>query len=137
MNRLDFQKISELRVQEAETLLRSKQPDGSYYLMGYAVECALKACVCKQVKEYDFPNKEIANKAHTHDLEQLLKLSGLDPGFKEECKVNENLTLNWATVKDWSESKRYETGITEAQASDFHRACTGKDGILEWIKRKW
>ena len=54
MNRNDFQKISRLRVKEAKALLDSGYPVGAYYLMGYAVECALKACIAKQTKRYDF-----------------------------------------------------------------------------------
>lgn len=45
--------------------------------MGYAVECALKACVAKQVRRYDFPDKKLANEAFTHDLEKLVRVSGL------------------------------------------------------------
>jgi hypothetical protein len=47
MNRNDFQKISRLRVKEAKALLDNGYPAGAYYLMGYAVECALKACIAK------------------------------------------------------------------------------------------
>lgn len=44
--------------------------------IGYAIECALKSCVAKQVKRYDFPDKKIANEAFTHDLEKLMKVAG-------------------------------------------------------------
>ena len=46
---------SELKRQKA--LLDGGYPAGAYYLMGYAVECALKACIAKQTKRYDFPPK--------------------------------------------------------------------------------
>ncbi len=36
--------------------------EGTYYLAGYAVECALKACIAKQIIAEDFPDKE-RNKA--------------------------------------------------------------------------
>ena len=59
MNRNDFQKISRLRVKEAKALLDNGYPAGAYYLMGYAVECALKACIAKQTKRYDFPYEKM------------------------------------------------------------------------------
>lgn len=137
MNRQDFQNIARLRVQEAKVLLEAGQYPGAYYLIGYAIECALKACVAKQVKHHDFPDKKIANEAFTHDLEKLVKLAGLGPDLDMERKGNPILDLNWAVVKDWSESARYDVGITAAQACDLFAACTEKDGILPWVKKKW
>jgi HEPN domain-containing protein len=137
MTRQIFQTVSELRVQEAEVLLDSNQYAGAYYLIGYSIECALKACVAKQVKQYDFPDKKIANEAFTHDLEKLMRVAGLSPEFDRDRKASEALDLNWAIVKDWSESARYELGITAVQARDLFSACTGKDGILPWVKYRW
>jgi len=31
--------------------------DGAYYLAGYAVECAIKACIAKGTRRYEFPDK--------------------------------------------------------------------------------
>jgi HEPN domain-containing protein len=138
MNRREFQQISDSRKREAVTLLRAGHYAGAYYLVGYAVECALKACVAKQVRRYDFPDKNLANQAFTHDLEKLMSLSGLAPELKKEMESNKALELNWVIVKDWSESARYEIGINEAQARDLHSACTAReDGVLTWIRRRW
>lgn len=54
MNRATFQRISELRRSDAKALLTAGHYPEAYYLVGYAVECALKACVAKQVQRYDF-----------------------------------------------------------------------------------
>src|SRR5512142_1657853 len=104
MNRATFQRISELRRKEALALLTAGHYPGAYYLVGYALECALKACVAKQVRRYDFPDKKLADKVFTHDLEVLMKLSGLAPDVEKEMKINKSFALNWAIVKDWSES---------------------------------
>ena len=138
MNRGIFQQISEIRRRDAVTLLKARQYSGAYYLIGYAVECALKACVAKQVRRYDFPDRKLANEVFTHDLEKLMSLAGLAPELKKEMEVNKPLELNWAVVKDWSESSRYEIGITEAQARDLYSACTARrDGMLNWVRRRW
>ena len=42
LTRRDFQLLADLRAREAGSLLRSRNPNGSYYLGGYAVEFALK-----------------------------------------------------------------------------------------------
>jgi HEPN domain-containing protein len=138
MNRNIFQRISELRRSDARALLTAGHYHGAYYLMGYAVECALKACVAKQVQRYDFPDKKVATEAFTHDLEKLMKLSGLAPELENEKQTNKALELNWTIVKDWSESSSYVIGISEAQARDLYSACTDrKNGVLYWIKRRW
>jgi HEPN domain-containing protein len=56
VNRTDFQKLSEIRVREAEVLFENGFYEGAYYLAGYAIECAFKACIAKQIREYDFPD---------------------------------------------------------------------------------
>jgi len=138
MNRSDFQTISKRRTLEAKALLNAGQYAGAYYLMGYSIECALKACVAKLVKRYDFPEKGFANDAFTHDLEKLIRLTGLGPEFEKERKANAALESNWAVVKDWSEASRYDLTITEAQARDLFSACTARiNGVLPWIKKRW
>src|SRR5207248_9891874 len=52
--------------------------DGAYYLAGYAVEVALKACIIKAVMATDaFPEKKFSENCWTHDLEKLIVLAGL------------------------------------------------------------
>ena len=58
MNRTDFQKLAEERIAEAKILLDAGKWSGAYYLAGYAVECALKACIAKMTKSEDFPDKD-------------------------------------------------------------------------------
>lgn len=55
MNRSDFQTLAETRLQEAKSLLDNGHYSGAYYLCGYAIEYALKACIAKQTKAEDFP----------------------------------------------------------------------------------
>ena len=50
LTRSDFQQLADVRAAEAAALLAAGRWDGAYYLAGYAVECALKACVAKLTK---------------------------------------------------------------------------------------
>lgn len=137
MNRTSLQEISRVRRREAAALLKARQFPGAYYLLGYAVECALKACIAKQIRRHDFPDKGFVNKSYSHHLESLLGLAGLSQALEGDIRSSKALELNWAIVKDWSETSRYETDITESQARDLYSAATARShGILNWIKRR-
>ena len=138
MTRDDLQNISKLRIKEAKVLLDHGCFAGAYYLLGYAIECALKACIAKQIKRYDFPDRKLVNDSYTHDLEKLLNISGLKAEFQRELQTNQSLAVNWAVVKDWSEQSRYSTGISEIMARDFHSAVTARgQGVLSWLRKRW
>ena len=138
MNRGDFQLLTRERRREASSLLKQGHSLGAYYLMGYAIECALKACIAKQTKKHDFPDKRLAQQPHTHDLQVLVRLAGLGPALEEKRRKSKPFELNWAIIKDWSETVRYDLNITRRQARDFYSACTArKHGVLTWIWSRW
>jgi hypothetical protein len=138
MNRDLLQRISSQRRREAAALLRAELFPGAYYLTGYAVECALKACIAKQTLRHDFPNRKLAQDSWTHDLEKLVQLAGVGPQLSSDTRANPALQLNWTIVKDWSETDRYDLSITRAQARDLYSACTSRrNGILAWIRQRW
>ncbi|MCI0438032.1 MAG: HEPN domain-containing protein [Chloroflexi bacterium] len=138
MNRSDLQRLSQLRVREARVLLDNGFYAGAYYLLGYAVECAIKACIAKQVRRYDFPDRGLANDSYTHDLDRLMKVAELTTQFQNDARNNPTLSLNWTIVKEWSEQYRYNDNITEEDARYLYSAITArKDGILAWLKRLW
>jgi HEPN domain-containing protein len=138
MNRDDFQILADLRVADAQILLDSGRFDGAYYLLGYAVECALKSCIAKQIRQFEFPDKKLANDSFVHDLSKLLKLSGVKQQHAEEQRTNKVFDRNWAVVKQWSEERRYQHSISEKAARDFFEAVTDStDGVLPWLKKHW
>jgi HEPN domain-containing protein len=55
MTRRDLQNISRLRIQEAKLLLINSSYSGAYYLAGYSVECGLKACIERQMRQSNIP----------------------------------------------------------------------------------
>lgn len=58
MDRKDLQELSKVRLKEATALLKLGLFDGAYYLAGYAVECALKACIAKGTQRGEFPDRK-------------------------------------------------------------------------------
>lgn len=138
MNREDFQRISRQRKREAAALLDAGFYPGAYYLAGYSVECALKACIAKQTQRHDFPDKKLAAEAWTHNLEKLVQLAGVATDLDSAMNASPALKLNWTIVKDWSEADRYDLSITRAEARDLYAACTRRGtGVLSWIRARW
>lgn len=99
LNRIDLQKVSQLRRGDARALLNARRYAAAYYLVGYSVECALKACIAKQIKRHDFPDKKIVIDAHTHDLEKLVRLAGLVRDLEKDLKRNPAFAINWTVTK--------------------------------------
>jgi hypothetical protein len=106
-------------------------------MAGYAVECALKACIAKLMKSEEFPDKKFADKCWTHDLPQLLVLAGLKADFDSALRADPDLADNWDTVKEWTEESRYARS-TKAQAENLYESITDrKHGVLSWLKQRW
>ena len=134
--RRDSKVLADLRAEEARILLAKGRPHGAYYLAGYAVECALKACIAKKTKRFEFPAKaEYARRLYTHELDKLLTLAGLDTQLEKDMTANKSFKENWSTVKDWTEESRYRT--SGLNGKDMYNAVTGTDGVLPWIKLRW
>jgi len=138
MNRSDLQKLASLRISEAKSLLDNDHFPGAYYLLGYSVECALKACIAKQIRRYDFPDRRLINDSYSHDLEHLLKHSGLNRDFEIARRANPALDLNWSIIKDWTVGSRYEWSVSEQLVKDFYQAVsTRTNGVLPWLRARW
>lgn len=138
MNRYDLQNLAKLRTHDAKILLNNRRYESSYYLLGYAIECAFKACIARQMKRFDIPDRKLIIDIYTHDLNKLLGISGLEAEHRKESKSNPSFELNWTIVKDWSEQARYEADSTEDKARAFHAAVLNrKNGVLPWLKKWW
>lgn len=138
MNRPLLQHLSRCRQQEARVLLNAGLHAGAYYLLGYAVECALKACVAKRTRRFDFPDRAMANRCHTHHLETLVDSAGLGSVLRSDVRNDRLLENNWLIVKDWSVDRRYDAAITPGLARDLYSACISRrHGILPWVRRRW
>jgi HEPN domain-containing protein len=137
MNRLDFQQLSELRLREARALLDANLPDGAYYLAGYAVECALKACIARRTREHDFPDKKMVNDSHTHDLAKLLQLAELKVDLDLEMQGSPEMQASWNAIQDWSETSRYENKSVQEATELLQAIEVQPGGLLQWIRLRW
>ena len=138
MNRAEFQKLADLRAREAGVLLAARCYDGAYYLAGYAVECALKACIARKTRRYDFPPpRNQVDSYYIHDLGRLMRASGLEEDFERAQAAAQVLSDNWAVVEKWSEQSRYAR-VPKNRALALYKAVTdAHHGLLTWLKTHW
>jgi HEPN domain-containing protein len=124
---------------EAGALLAAGLWDGAYYLAGYAVECALKACIMAHVERTGaiFEDRKFSEKCWTHDFEALLDLAKLTPARDAQAAADPQFKLNWETAEGWKETTRY-TRNGEADARALLAAIgEATHGVLTWIKRHY
>lgn len=77
MNRRELQQLSQQRRRDAKVLLDAGNYQGAYYLLGYAVECGIKAAIARAVRRHDFPDLGTVRASYQHNLEALLRTAGL------------------------------------------------------------
>jgi hypothetical protein len=136
MNRKEFQKLAAARLREAKLLLSANAPDGAYYLAGYTVECALKACIAKATERHDFPDLTRARDSYTHNAKKLIVVAGLESALDEAVRQSE-FGWRWKIVIQWNEESRYSSHSAQ-EASDLIEAIENrKHGILQWLKKHY
>jgi HEPN domain-containing protein len=138
ITRADFQQLAEDRLREALVLLNSREWHGAYYLVGYALELGLKACIIKKVMTTDaWLDPDFSKNCYTHNLDKLVKVADLDAARTADCTADTALASNWRTVSGWSEQKRYHRA-TETEARDMCSAVLEPtNGVLQWVKKYW
>lgn len=134
MFRADFQALATMRSADARALLAAHRFDAAYYLAGFAVECALKACIAAETKRYEYPDKKRAERAWSHDLKGLLKEAGLAQAMQQASGATQT---NWALVVNWNVEVRYRLGRSTAESRDFVKAVSGRGGVLPWLRQRW
>lgn len=137
MNRSDFKSLARIRLGDAQTLLHAGRFDGAYHLFGLGIECALKACICRKTKRYDFPDLDLAKESYQHNLSKLVSAAGIENVLNSEMKADPIFMANWLIVKDWSVSSRYSLA-GQAKASAIQRAIVDRrHGVMRWIRKHW
>ena len=138
MKRSELKRLAELRVRDALNLLRGRRYDACYYLAGYAVECALKACIAKQFRASTIPDPGRVKSIFTHQLEALVNVAGLAESLNEETRIDPDFEAYWNVVKDWKPDRRYQTGTTRYEAQNLYDAINDPDhGVFQWLRRYW
>ncbi|MCP4350167.1 MAG: hypothetical protein GY795_32220 [Desulfobacterales bacterium] len=100
-----MRKIGRARLRDTEILYNNRRYDSSVYLCGYAIEVVLKARICRTLKWAGYPStrSEFQNyqSFRTHNLDVLLRLSGL------ESKIKTQYIAEWSAIVVWEPEVRY------------------------------
>ena len=127
--------LAELRLREAEALLKAGFPAGAVYLAGYAVECYLKAAVCTTL-QWDY----LLGSFRVHDLDSLLLYSGFDRELRSDKEVFENfakISGIWTMAGNDSVRYRRPDVFDIGSASRFlEYIADPKIGVATWLQRK-
>ncbi len=111
--------------------------DGAYYLAGYAVECAIKACIAKGTQRGEFPDKKKVESSHSHNLRELIRVAGLEERRLEQAGKDPDFRTNWDVVQSWSEQSRYRKNSSEATQALLDAVGDRRHGVVSWIKLQW
>jgi HEPN domain-containing protein len=130
ITRADLIRIAKARLKDARVLEAGGRFDGSLYLCGYAVELALKARICRTLKWPGFPSSRSdfdgLQSFKVHDLDLLLKLSGVEGAMKARHLAD------WSVVTQWNPEARYKLIGTAkpSNAQDMIRAAASLLRVL-------
>jgi hypothetical protein len=109
LTRATLRKLADARVADAQVLLKGRRYAAAYYLCGYGVECAFKACVARTSNRGDFPDLSKVRDSYTHDLSRLVRVAGLESSLAAEEKSDPQFQRYWLAVRVWSEQSRYQS----------------------------
>lgn len=135
--RKTLEKLAQERLRDFRALRKAHRFAAAIYLGVYAVECLLKACICKTLDLSALPATY-----QSHDLMALLLHSGLKRRIENEPDVYENLKKLaglWhpaqedKSVRYIDDPKRYG----ETTATDVNRwLCSKNDCVTKWLKNQ-
>lgn len=128
-----LKELSELRLKESEYLIDNGFYDGGNYLLGYVIELALKARICKLHGWEKYPLK--FKDLKTHEFDTLISLSGLDKSLQINRK-DKLFEICWNEINIWNPKIRYEI-IENVKIENIKLKLKATRLILNWIKKEW
>jgi hypothetical protein len=135
LTKAQLEALAQEKLDDAKILLGQKKWSNAYYLGGYAVEMALKACIAKTFKADTLPDKALVNATYTHNFAGLVNTAGLSAEL-QTASQSTAFAGNWGLMNQWSPEVRYLTA-DEEKAVSFLAAMEGEDGVFTWIKGFW
>lgn len=142
LNRFTLRDLANERLLDAKSLFEIGRYSSSYYLTGYVVELGLKACIAKDVKQYDFPDRDRTSKSWIHKLTDLAILARLLES--SEYRGDAVLRGYWAEVCKWSPEYRYNpeylidsTEVQRKAAIILDAVNDSEHGVLRWLRIHW
>ena len=133
----DLKKLAQLRLEDAIYLFQANRSSSAYYLAGYAIELALKACIAELIQPRVIPDKAFLNAFYTHKFDTLVSTAGLLPSYNMAIKADPLFGTNWAIASKWTEESRYQLWDPMSAGSIINAVADHDHGVFEWVKRHW
>jgi hypothetical protein len=137
ITKVDLEALAETRLEDSILLLGAGRASSAYYLAGYAVELALKACIAKSFQPNAIPDKAFVNEIYQHSLEKLLSVAGLLQDFNADSKKNPSLAAAWGIASKWTETSRYLLWDAISAGSLVTAIGDPQNGVFQWVKSHW
>lgn len=146
VTRSELRKLTYRKIQTIKRLIKDEEWEVAAYLMGYVLECALKAASCKALRLSGYPpvkfrsgNEGVGFK--THEFEQLLLVSGLSdiygtlsatPAYSNWSNFTINYPGVWTSMRYDDMSRRFDETTVKELAKNLY---DDSDSIIETIKK--
>lgn len=137
LTKADLEALATARLDDALFLFRAGRASSAYYLVGYAVELALKACIAKAFHPDAIPDRAFVLEIYTHRLTTLLGAAGLKTQFDADSKADPQLAASWGIVSQWTETSRYSLWDSIAAGSLVAAVADQDHGVFQWVKKHW
>ncbi len=143
---VDFKDIAEKRLKTVDILISNQEWGVAVYMMGFVLECILKALTCNVLDLAAYPekstkNQKITNYFLTHDFDMLLVISGASKIFGlsgEGASSWSGFTQEYTKSGAWT-SIRYEVldKFDEKKAQSLYGyLMASPDGIIPILKSR-
>jgi HEPN domain-containing protein len=136
----DLKKITDARLKTIDILIEAGDWPAAAYMMGYSLECALKAAACKTLHFSIYPptktNKKIEEFFRTHSFDVLIIVSGMLDIFGSGGSFWEDWSaFTQEFLGSWTEM-RYEMGSTwdEIKTKSVYNNLKA---LIREIKKRW
>jgi hypothetical protein len=137
LTKSDLQRLAQLRLDDSILLHKNNRSSSAYYLAGYSVELALKACIATLIQPNTIPDKAFINAIYTHKLDNLISTAGLRPKFDADIKSDAQFAAYWAIANNWSEESRYEFWDSVSATTLLQAVSDQQYGVFRWVKQHW
>lgn len=137
LKRDELKSLSTSKLEDALLLFDNGRWANAYYLAGYSVELALKACAAIQFVAEAIPDRKLVQDLHTHDLPRLISLVGLHPELKQRQDEDVEFAQNWGLAAEWTPESRYEANDKSSANYLIHAIADQAHGVLPWIRTFW
>jgi len=145
--RQDFKDIANKRLKTAEILISNQEWGMAVYILGFVLECVLKASACKALNLSMYPeiqitkNRKAVDYFCTHSFDTLLVISGTSDIFDlsgEGASSWSGFTQEYTKIGNWTDI-RYNVlnQFDENLVKNLYEFLTAKpNGIIPLIESK-